>query len=119
VSDFPRGWTLAVDQAIASITVPAIPGVAHVLDSVSAKMNSTNAAVGGALVTLSSSDGTYNNFVLGHLQTAGVAAPGSESDSLSGSDLNLAAGPGASLTIAFSGGGPGIGETLVIQGHDI
>jgi hypothetical protein len=118
MSDFPRGWTLTVDLVgAASITVPAIPGVSHVLDAFFAQLG-TNAGGGALQVQLSSSDGTFNNMVIGHPILPAAAAGSFESASASGSDLGLAAGPGASLTV-FMGAIAGVTETLVIQGHDI
>lgn len=117
-SEFPRGWTISSDNGGAvgatSITVPAVPGIVHVLDSFDAKMFNATAAVVGALITLTSSDGIFAAFPLGRLD---AAAGGT--DSASGSGLGLAAGPGASLTIAYSNGVSGVAEFLVIQGHDI
>lgn len=116
MSDFPRGWTLTVDSAAgaATITVPAVAGVVHVLDSFTAKIT-TGAAAGGALVTLSSSDGVFTSVPLG-----AINSPASSSDMASASGLDLAAGPGASLTIACNAGPPAGGaEFLMIQGHDI
>jgi hypothetical protein len=118
VTDFPRGWTLTVDLVgAASITVPAIAGVAHVLDAFSAQL--ATAAGGAALqVLLSSSGGTFTNLVIGHPILPAAAAGSFESAAASGSDLNLAAGIGESLTV-FIGAVAGVTETLVIQGHDI
>jgi hypothetical protein len=121
VSDFPRGWTQSVDGsgAAQSITIAGVPGVSHVLDAFSAKYQNTTAVASTALVRLSSSDGTYNNFVLGRVSTAVPAAGSLESDSIGGSELNLVATPGASITVSFSFGAANINETLVIQGHDV
>ena len=121
MSDFPRGWTLSVDNAAAaaSIVVPAIAGVAHVLDAFDAKLQNTSAALQGSIITLSSSDGVFSGFVLGRLSTSTPAASSLTTDEVSGSGLDLAAGPGASLTIAFASWTAGMTETLRIQGHDI
>jgi hypothetical protein len=121
VTDFPRGWTLSVDGvgAAQQIVVPAIAGVAHVLDAFVAVFTNFSAAASGGLIQVSSSDGTFNNFVIGRLNTPTPAAGSQEMASASGSDLGLAAGPGASLTVKFSLGGANLAETLVIQGHDI
>jgi hypothetical protein len=118
VTDFPRGWTRTVDLVgAASITVAGIPGVAHVLDAFVAQLGT--AAGGAALqVLLSSSDGMFTNLVIGHPILPAAAAGSFESASVSGSDLGLMAGPGASLTV-FMGAAAGVTETLVIQGHDI
>lgn len=119
MSDFPRGWstsTQASGGGIASITIAAVPGVVHVLDAFTAKAVAT---AGGTTFTqdvlLTSSDGVFNiNLALLQVPAASTA------DEASGSGLDLAAGPGASLTIAYSGAAPaGDFQFLVVQGHDI
>ena len=67
------------------------------------------------LVQLTSSDGTFAAFDLALLNAP--ATDGEDEESPSG--LNLAAGPGASVTIAFSASAAGVVEFLVVQGHDI
>jgi hypothetical protein len=115
MSDFPRGWiqsNAAVGSTV-TVTAPALPGVVHVLDSVWAKIDASGTA-GPLNVNASSSGGSVSQF-LGRvfIGTAG----GTDEFSLSG--LDLAAGPGESLTVAFNGSGAGVGEALVAQGHDI
>lgn len=78
MTDFPRGWTLselATAGVTASITVPAIPGVVHVLDAFTASLNAQAAAAGaaGPDITLTSSDGTFTGFVLGQTVNPGGA----------------------------------------------
>ena len=117
MSDFPRGWTLSsyVAGGLASITVPAIAGVVHVLDSFTGTIYNTAASTAELRVVVSSSDGVFASLPLAEL----VAAATNGSDSGGGSGLDLAAGPGASLTIAFNGSATGINEFLLVQGHDI
>jgi hypothetical protein len=120
VTDFPRGWTRSVDVAGApgpTITVAAIAGVAHVLDSFTAKLMDQGAGAATMILQATSSDGSINQ-VLGRLATPVPAAGSLETDSISGSELGLATGPGASLTVSFAGASNLTG-TLVIQGHDI
>lgn len=116
MSDFPRGWTLSnfSNGGVATITVAAIAGVTHVLDVFSAVLANYTAAQTGATVTLTSSDGVFTGFVIGR-----VDAPANSVGSDGASSLGLAAGPGASMTIAFGGGAANVLETLRIQGHDI
>jgi hypothetical protein len=116
-SDFPRGWTFSARTAgtAASITVPAIPGVIHVLDSVNAKIFNGSGGQAGLLVTLTSSDGIFAAFLLGELE----AVTPNGTDEISLSTLDLAAGAGASLTVAYNGGIALVNENLLIQGHDI
>lgn len=122
MTDFPRGWTLnsfVGPGSTASIVVPAIPGVVHVLDSFNAVLEAAAAAAAGlgADVNLTSSDGTFTAFVLGVMANAGGAVG---SDTASGSGLDLAAGPGASLTISFNiAAAANYNEFLLVQGHDI
>jgi hypothetical protein len=121
VTDFPRGWTrtVAVTGAAASITIAAIPGVAHVLDAFFAQVVNTTAGGVSPLVRLSSSDGTFANMLLGQPTSPAPAAGNLDSGSASGSDLGLVAGQGASLTVAFDTGAAGLTEILLLQGHDI
>lgn len=117
MTDFPRGWTYSNRTAAGSspsLSAPAIAGVVHVLDAISA-MVGAGAAAFNADVLLSSSDGTFTNMNLGV-----AAADASSTGSTSASGLDLAAGPGASLTITFDAVAPAAGfEWLMIQGHDI
>ena len=122
MSDFPRGWTLtnfANPGTAASITLSALSaGVVHVLDSVTATLAANAAAAVGVVqnVVITSSDGVLSNNAL-ILAYAGGAI-GCNVGSLSG--LDLAAGPGASLTVSFQNTTPAnYYQLLVIQGHDI
>jgi hypothetical protein len=123
VTDFPRGWTQSLDGAggaTTSITLPAIAGVAHVLDSFSATAQAFGgAAAFAARVRISTSDGTFNNMVLARLQTPAPVGGNPEGNTASGSELGLVGGVGASMTVAFDVGGAQVIELLVIQGHDI
>lgn len=115
---FPRGWTASAAGLAgpASITIPASPGVAHVLDAFTAAAYAiAGAAVTGPLINLNSSDGVYVNFPLGFIFLG--TAP--TNDSGSGSSLGLAANPGASITVSFSTWEASTFELLTIQGHDI
>lgn len=119
MSDFPRGWTLTNQSTgTASITVAGIAGIIHVLDQFFAgAMIAAGATAFAQTVTLTSSDGVFAAFPLGQVAMEGVLGA-SGSDSASG--LDLAAGPGASLTIAFGGAGAATTfQLLRIQGHDI
>jgi hypothetical protein len=124
MTDFPRGWTLqayAVNGASPSITVPATPGVVHVLDSYSAKlMNASTAAGTLSTLLLNSSDGAFSGYVLGIIGASQVTSGSVDVDTAGGSSLDLAAGAGASLTIAFGAISlTNSSEWLLIQGHDI
>jgi hypothetical protein len=115
-SDFPRGWTFSnvtINPNTTSITVPAIPGVVHVLDSFTA--TTVGSVAVGQTITLASSDGVFAGFILALLsQVAGGTADASVSG------LDLAAGPGASLTIAYGAvTNAGNENLLIVQGHDI
>jgi len=116
MTDFPRGWTLSaqVNGGVAGITVPAISGVGHVLDSFDAVLADAGGGAGPYTINLISSDGVFANIPIGYLF---LAAAGK--DEASGSGLDLATGPGASLTVSFSGSGAATAEFLLIQGHDI
>lgn len=115
MSDFPRGWTLVQETAggALNLVVPAVAGVVHVLDAFVVILNNTAAGFVALNLTLNSSDGIFTNFVLG-LPIAQGASSGIDSDS----GLDLAAGPGASLTIATGAAVTG-NQYLRIKGHDI
>jgi hypothetical protein len=119
MSDFPRGWTLTDDNGgsgatAAQVTVPAIAGVVHVLDGFTGIIANNSAAATAPEIILNSSDGTFSGFVLSRLS---AQANSENSDSDSG--LDLAAGPGASLTISFSTPVANVIEYLRLKGHDI
>lgn len=117
--DFARGWTLssiAGAGAAASITVPATPGVVHILDSLLARLISAAAGAGGGATQLQvvTDPGVVLATDLGPL----VAGAGNDSISLSG--LDIAASAGSSLIVRFTVVVPAAFEQdLVIQGHDI
>lgn len=116
VDEFPRGWTLTADSGSPStITIPAIPGVAHVLDSIDARLVYTGATTGGELIQLSSSGGTYTGLILGRL----FCGAANTADEFAATGLDLAASPGESLTVAFGGHVAGEAQFLMAQGHDI
>lgn len=118
---FPDGWTLAFTSGggVASITVPAAPGVAHVLDSFQAKAVSFDTTFAHSFnIQVTSSDGVLNTSVAFVSVNAAASAQVGTSDSASASGLNLAAGPGASVTITFGASATSVTEFLLIQGHD-
>ena len=119
MTDFPRGWTLtnfAAAGVAATITAPAIGGVVHVLDSFYFRIVQSTGAAASVELDLTSSDGTFAAYVLTILQLSAVA---DDIDSDSASGLDLAAGPGASLTVFGSAAVAGVYQFLRIQGHDI
>jgi hypothetical protein len=119
VSDFPRAWIFTQWTAGASvtpsITVPAVAGVAHVLDSLDATLIATT-VTGSYTVAVSSSDGALASIAVGAM----AALVANTTAEVSRSGLDMAGGPGASLTVFLSAGvGGGNSAMLVIQGHDI
>jgi hypothetical protein len=124
MSEFPRGWTISNynsgTASVATITVPASPGVVHVLDSFNAKLvNSDTAAAHQTTVFVSSSDGVLAAFLLALLSTGTAVGGAPVSDESSASGLDLATGPGASMTIAFQSSAASLFQYLLVQGHDI
>jgi len=112
--DFPRDWDLIVPltvSAVASITVPAIPGVAHVLTAVNAAIVNNAAHAGIALLV------TANGLYLPSLVLAvpGVSAVESASGAWTGT---LATAPGGALTVALNGSQANLYEFLELQGYD-
>lgn len=118
MSDFPRGWTFnsAVGAgSAAGITVPATPGVVHVLDAIFARL--INAGTGAsAAVNVTATIGAVTVVNTQLVVPATVVA----ADEFSLSGLDLATAPGGSLVVTFSIAAPaGYAEVLIIQGHDI
>lgn len=117
---FPRGGSKNVQVGsgtAASFTIPACPGIIHVLDAFFAKVL---AGVGGAAfegtITLTSSLGTYSAYPLGTIFATGV----STSDSSDDPNVNLTSLPGEAMTIAFNGTTPsGDNQLLGVKWHDI
>lgn len=116
MTDFPRGWLLTGGPAgagtAASITVPSIAGVVHVLDSITATLLSFAAAAGGS----------FSSITVGGIQVMNLAfgggAFGTDVGTLSGMDVATA--PGAALIVAFNQVTiTNYVQLLVIQGHDI
>lgn len=114
-TDFPRGWTMVAGPSAAALTltVAAITGVAHVIDSFTFVIYNTAATPTALELVLNSSDGTFSNYALG---LAGPSSDASDSDSDTG--LDLRAGPGASLTISTGAAVTGF-QYLRVLGHDI
>lgn len=110
MTDFPRGWTIS--GVGTSFAVPATTGVVHVLDSFEVLVYWNGAAAAVANVQLTSSDGVFNADVIGFIAAA-ANSPASDS----GSGLDLAAGPGASLTVSLSA--VFTNNFMRLQGHDI
>jgi hypothetical protein len=112
VPDFPRGWTITANAAAgatASITVPAVPNVAHVLDTLTLRAVNASAALYAVNVTV---QGGILGFVMD-------AFPNS-TDEISLTGIDLATAPGNALTITFSGVAPAsTAQQIYAQGHDI
>lgn len=112
MTDFPRGWTLSNENtgAAATITVPATPGVVHVLDNFTAR--ALNQSAGLVVLRV--------NVTAPAIELTALFPPattGTDADSESG--LDIATAPGAALTVAFTTGPASVTEFLLIQGHDI
>jgi len=119
--DFPRGWTASnVNQtgvSVATVTIPVAVGISRVLTGFLAQLTNVGAAGAfGPLVFLNSSDGLYNNFVLG---IPIVAAGAGSAGEASGSGLTLIANPGTSITVSFQLAGASIVQYILIQGYDV
>lgn len=117
--EFPRGWTLNTVQngtnVAATITVPAITGVVHVLDSIFAK--AANLAAAAAALSVDVRTTAAGVLVLDNLL---VVPAGIGQDTLPLGGLNISSSLGGTIVVAFAGG-PGVSqwEELTIQGHDI
>lgn len=111
MTEFPRGWIITTDviAGTVSITVPAAPGVTHILDEFNAKL--TVSAAGAATGITVNVDG---------VPYARLQAQVSAQDEASVSGMDYSSVFGAALTVAFSAVlGAGVAGTLTIQGHDI
>jgi hypothetical protein len=118
VLGIPDGWTYfhAPPQGTrATITIPGIEGVAHVLTHISAKMyNVTN--VGAFGITLSAHDGAIAIWQ-SLLVVTGAGANIITMDSLD-PDLNLACAPGNALVVSFDSVSASLWQALLINGYD-
>lgn len=115
-SSFPRGGSVTSEAAgagTASLVLPAIPGITHVIDSVSAKLRNNGAAIAQSYdVNLSST--TIGLFAVCALIVANAAV--SDTDSFSGP---ISGGPGEAVTITFNAAAvAGITELLKVEWHD-
>lgn len=118
MSGFPRGWTLSTQAGGgfgATITVPAAPGIVHVLDSLFARIINTGT---GASFIPAVRVTTSLGVVLSQLLVC--AATIVTSDEVSFSGLDIPSSAGGTIVIDFNAVGlAGYFETLVVQGHDI
>lgn len=118
-NEFPDGWKITSGNPAlsASIVVPAVAGIARVLDDWTVLVfTGVPAAAESADVLLSSSDGLYTNFILGFIQWPGGAlATFTDSDS----DVDIACGAGASLTVSCNPGTASVEAFIRIRGHDL
>jgi hypothetical protein len=114
--EFPRGWILnnqVGPGSTASVTVPASPGVVHILDAIFARMQNTT---GGVEQTVNIQVTTLATVLQVELIMA--ATIGSDDVALSG--LNIASASGGILTVNFSAVTvAGYMQSITAQGHDI
>lgn len=115
--EYPRGWTFTIETvgpgAAASITLPAVSGVTHVLESVHAQILTvvaTGVAI-GVNVDLGTGAVQY-----GAIQTSGTVPDSERFDQ----DIDLPGAIGAAITVALATA-PVANEVqyLTIRGHDI
>lgn len=116
--ELPRGWVLSAEPAFgtnAQIVLPAIAGVAHVLDAVYGKAIASGGFAGGylAVPNVIDSDGLDINLGLVSLEAAGVGV-----DDATASALGIVGGVGASMTVTLISAA-GVAVFLLVQGHDI
>lgn len=116
--ELPRGWTLSTDPgfgATATLTLPAIANVAHVLDAFDAKAIAQAAFPGGYVAVIGVSDSAGLAINVGIL---GLEPSGAGNDEAGGQSLGIVCGVGASLTVTLDSS-PDIAVFLLVQGHDI
>jgi hypothetical protein len=112
----PRGWDFAVitNGAIATIIVPAAPGISHVLTGVFAQMLNTSTTVTASLAVGPSTVVQASQY-LNAAEASASAGSGEATWSWTG---ELAFPVGAALIYGFSGTAAGLTEVLEIQGYD-
>lgn len=119
-TDFPRGWTIsakAAAAAAASITLPALNGITHILDSLSAEVVNTGAN-GAAFEVTVTAGGVVTLTV--PLTVGTVTAPDVQSGTASDTSLDISSTSGGTIVVAFTTVTPGnMIQYLLIQGHDI
>lgn len=114
MGEFPTGWTQTANIAgvgTASVTLPALPGVAHVLDQLQLRLLNNTAAAIAVNVTISGPAVSI---------TVTLYAAATSQDSMSLTGLDIDAGVNQALTIAFgSAAAANVWQTIIAQGHDI
>jgi hypothetical protein len=112
----PRGWDFALvtNGAIATIIVPAAPGISHVLTGVFAELLNTSTTVAALLgvgpqTTLQATQ---------YLNAAAASASAGNGEAAWSWTGELAFPVGAALIYGFSGTAAGLTEVLEIQGYD-
>lgn len=116
----PAGWTYsaAVGAVQNTLTVPATPGVTHVLDSFTAKAFSSGAALTYQEAVQLVSPGIYATaFILGYLFFVATAAAGGI-DETNQTLINQMGAAGEQIQV-FIPGAANVITFLLIQGHDI
>lgn len=112
--EFPRGTVTSAlnSAAVASITIPAVVGVSHVVTDVYGKL--ITSSVYGPIVSLSSAS-------LGTIFLMQLVCPGTSdaTDSDDASGLQLRAAPNEAVTIAFNAWIAGTTEFIRAQWYDI
>lgn len=113
--EFSRGWSISnagINNITTSTIIPAVLGISHVLDNLSARLLNGNAAPQGYFVTI-----TFGNIAIMSWVLQAVASGGVDEFSLTG--LGLMAPTNTSINVTFSGSAVSVDEFLLVQGHDI
>ena len=113
--ELPRGWVYTAHAAAPTITVPALAGITHVLDSAELMLNDGTAITG--LLAVSSSLNTINGAAASLPIAYYMTQSGNAFADVSEDGLGLAAMPDESITV-FAGTS-GFDAVLIIKGHDI
>ena len=104
-----------VGGAAASITVAALGGVSHVLDSLTARVIS----FGGTTAAAFTLQVTASGFVV-LAWTMAITAAAYDKDDISFSGLDISTLPNTSLVVAFTTAPPvNVAQDITIQGHDV
>lgn len=115
--EFPRGWVRNTIQSASGvapvITVPAIPGIGHVLTDVFIKWTNFNVAVAGQHVWTVNVSGVIVNGLLA--LTANLEA----TDSITLAGIKMATPTGGAIAITTDAPAAGQFVEITAQGYDI
>jgi hypothetical protein len=116
--EFPRGGVASVttNGTIASITLPATPGIAHVVTSIDAALVQTVAGSGATFFEATMTDSVTGDVLYTPWPQSSQAALSGGSSSWTGQFIGSV---GGAIVIAFNGTASSFFEILTVEWYDI